>query len=93
MRSPETYLGTNMKIEIEIRKWVHRGGMFINTEGLEFDDPDHPYQQAKSQGVNPEDFGIINPRDAEFNSWTRARLIDEVIYLRREIEAFVRAGF
>lgn len=32
----------------------------MNTEALEPHDPDHPYNQALSQGVRPENFGLKN---------------------------------
>lgn len=84
---------TQTKTEISIKKWARKGGMLVNTDFLEWDDPMHPYNQAKAQGVEPEDFGIENPRAAEFDSWSRDRLIDEVLGLRKELDSLYRAGF
>jgi hypothetical protein len=53
--------GEAMKDQIEIRQWVKRGIMLINTYALDGDDPDHPYHQALAQGVVPEEFGLEKP--------------------------------
>lgn len=75
-----------MPEEINIREWVTRGCMVIRTSSLDYNDPDHPYNQAKSQGVRPEDFGISHPLFDMFVNWSRQALIEEIIRLRETID-------
>lgn len=75
------------KQSIKIREWVKRGIVFVNTSALDIDDPDHIYNQALAQGVEPEEFGIENPLAEEFKDWTVAQLQKEVIELRKEINS------
>lgn len=82
-----------MSDTIEVQKWVKRGSMLYNTECLDYDDPMHPYNQVKSQGLVPEDFGLYNPLNAEFDKKSRYDLIDEILYLRKEVNAMAAAGF
>lgn len=73
--------------------WVKRGSMLYNVECLDYDDPMHPYNQVKNKGLVPEDYGLYNPINAEFDKKSRYELIDEILYLRKEVEAMHRAGF
>lgn len=82
-----------MSDTIEISMWVKRGNMLYNVEGLDYDDPMHPYNQVKNKGLVPEDYGLYNPINAEFDKKSRYELIDEILYLRKEVEAMHRAGF
>jgi hypothetical protein len=74
--------------EIEIKKWVTRGSMVINTEALNHDDPMHPYNQALAQGVDPADFGIEHPLNHRFKGKSRGDLINEIIELEKELSSF-----
>lgn len=65
-----------------IRKFVSRGTMLVNTEALDVDDDDHPYNQIKSMGLRPEDYGVQHPLTDEFAAKSREELIDEIIDLR-----------
>lgn len=84
---------SNMSDSISIQAWVKRGGMLYNTGCLEYDDPMHPYNQIIAQGHRPEDYGVYNPVHEEFKGKTRHELIDEVLYLRKQVEAYAAAGF
>ena len=78
---------------ISVQAWVKRGGMLYNTECLEYDDPMHPYNQIVAQGQRPEDYVVKNPVHEEFKDKTRHELIDEVLYLRKQVKAYAAAGF
>ena len=47
--------------EITMTEFVKRGKMIVRRDALDFDDPDHPYQVLKAQGVQPEDYGYYQP--------------------------------
>ena len=79
--------------EVSIQAWVKRGSMLFNTECLEYDDPMHPYNQIVAQGKRPEDYGIRNPVHEEFKRKTRYELIDEILDMRKQLRAYVAAGF
>lgn len=79
-----------MTDEMEIRVWVKRGIMMVNTEALDFDDPDHVYNQIKSQGKIPEDYGFYSPRHEEFKYKNRNELISEIVDLRKELNSVYR---
>lgn len=70
--------------EVIIRRWIKRGEMLINAEALDINDPDHVYNQVKSQGERPEDFGFEHPYAEEFKDKSRNQLIEEIIELRFE---------
>ena len=78
------------KQTIQIREWVKRGTMLYKTSGLGPDDPDHPWNQALDQGVNPEDFGIEDPLEEMFKDWSIGRLRREVLDLRKELESVLQ---
>jgi len=80
-----------MNDEVEIKVWSRRGGMLVNTYALDITDAEHPYNQVVAQGKRPEDYGIQHPYEEEFGDKSRTQLIEEIISLRREIEAWVRA--
>ena len=71
--------------EITYRVWVRRGGMLVNTNALDPDDPDHVYNQIKSQGVDPEDYGVFDPYEDEFKDWSVHDLKKEILSLRKEL--------
>ena len=70
--------------EAVVRVWVNRG-LMVNAYALDWDDPDHPYNQIVSQGLRPEDYGISHPLTEEFVAKTRDDLIREILELRKEI--------
>ena len=76
--------------EIHIKQWVRRGILMVNTDALEFDDPDSPWNQASAQGVDPEDFGMSHPLHEEFKDRSHSSLAREVIELRRDLVAAER---
>lgn len=77
----------SMDKEITIRKWVKRGIMRVATDALDYDDPDHEYNQVLAQGVKPEDYGLVHPLDAEFGDKSRGQLIQEILELRNQIRS------
>lgn len=79
---------TDPHASISIRKFVKRGIMLINTEALDIDDDDHRYNQIKSMGLRPEDYGVQHPLTKEFAAKSREELIDEIIDLRGTVLAF-----
>ena len=79
-----------IKDQVQIRKWVHRGKMLIATDALDATDPDHPYNQIIAQGAIPEEFGVYHPNSEEFKNMSRTNLINMIVDLRREIEAYAR---
>ena len=83
----------NEEDTVTIKKWVKRGIMLCNTECLDPDDPDHPYNQVLAQGKKPEDYGIKHPHAVRFDNMSRAELIDLILGLEREVNAYARAGF
>lgn len=68
---------------ITIDKYVKRAGNYVLASSLEPDDPDHPYNQALSQGVIPEEYGIEHPRNDQFKDMSRGELIEEILSLRK----------
>lgn len=78
---------------VEIKVWVKRGTMLVNTSALEITDPDHIYNQIKAQGKNPEDYDIKHPHEEEFEEKSRRDLISEILDLRREITGRALHGF
>lgn len=76
--------------QIEIRSFTKRGDMLVNTSALDPADPDHPYNQIVSLGLRPEHYGITHPHSEEFAHQTREQLVEEIINLRRSIEAMER---
>ena len=82
------------KDEVEVQVWWKPGGgMMINTYGLEASHEMHPYNQILRQGKRPEDYGVRHPHEEEFETKSRTELIEEIIYLRKELEGAARAGF
>jgi hypothetical protein len=75
------------KNEITIKPWIKRGGMLYNTECLDPEDPDHIYNQAKAQGVEPEDFGIPNPLEKEYHQYSKEELVEIIIDLKNKIKS------
>jgi hypothetical protein len=73
--------------DVSIRVWTKRGNMLIKTDALDFDDPEHPYNQLLEQGVKPEDYGYKHPLEEEFGDKSRGELVAEIVRLRREILA------
>ena len=71
--------------ELTVREWVKRGNMRVRTDALQFDDPDHPYNQLLAQGVKPETYGYKHPLEEEFGDKSRGQLVEEIIKLRNEI--------
>jgi hypothetical protein len=79
---------------IDVPVWVKQGGMLIRRDALGPDDPDQTYNYIKNtMGLRPEDYGVYHPYDQEFARMSREQLIDEVIELRRAVEAYERMGF
>jgi len=50
------------------------------------EDPDHIYNQAKAQGVEPEDFGIPNPLEKEYHQYSKEELVEIIIDLKNKIK-------
>jgi hypothetical protein len=80
-------------MEISIKKWIHCGNVFIATDSLNHNDPMHPYNQAKEQGVKPEEYDLKHPLTAMFEGKNREDLILEILQLRKEIQGYVQNGF
>lgn len=78
---------------IEIEVWHKEGGMIYNTDCLPITHKMHPYNQIKTKGLSPEDYGIEHPHTVEFESKSRNDLIEEILHLREELLGFHRAGF
>lgn len=72
--------------------WIRRGGMLLNREALDSNDPDHLYNAIISAGGNPTDYGIANPYAERYADKTREQLIDLVEQYKREIESIYRDG-
>jgi len=47
-----------VKDEIELPVWVKRGKLLVRRDALNGDDPDHPYNYLKTQGLRPEEYGV-----------------------------------
>lgn len=76
---------------ITIRQWISKGGgIMVNAEALDIDDPDHLYNQIVAQGKRPEDYGFKHPYAELFDDKSRDQLIEEILALRKEIEALYR---
>jgi hypothetical protein len=73
--------------KVTVKPWIRRGGMLLNAECLDHDDPDHIYNQILSQGKQPEDYGIPHPLALEFNEWSRDELIREIVRLRSALRS------
>lgn len=71
--------------DIQIKVWIKRGNMLVNTSSLDVDDPDHPYNQIVAQGGSPDDYGYENPKFDEFKGLTREQLIDQILKLRKDL--------
>lgn len=73
--------------EVTIRQWIPKGGgMMVNAEALDIDDPDHVYNQIIAQGGIPEDFGYNHPYAELYEDKSRGELIRELVSMRKEIE-------
>jgi hypothetical protein len=77
-----------MTDQVSYRKWMKRGVMIVRADALDFDDPDHPYNQVAAQGVAPEDFGLQHPLKAEFAHLSQSQLINMIADLRKEIRGY-----
>lgn len=89
-----------MTDEIEIKLWSKQGRMFINTEALEWNDPDHVYNQALEQikekgleGVSPEDFGLVHPLEQRYGHLSRGELYLEIERLKESLSRAFRMGY
>lgn len=51
-----------MSDTIEMSVWVKRGLMMVRRDELPSNDPDHPYNWIKAQGLRPEDYGYVQPQ-------------------------------
>lgn len=58
---------------------------WVLCDALDGTHPTHPYNQALAQGVDPTEYGIRNPLEEEFESYSRDDLIREIIQLRRYV--------
>jgi len=74
-----------MTQSIKIQKWMRATCGWVLCEALDGTHPMHPYNQALAQGVDPEDFGIKNSAEEEFDSYSRSDLINEIIQLRNQL--------
>lgn len=74
-----------MTQSIKIQKWMRVTMGYVLCEALDGTHPMHPYNQALDQGVDPEDYGIKNPVEEEFELRSRDDLIREIIQLRRYV--------
>lgn len=83
---------TSSKDQVTIREWIIRGDLAVRTEALPISDSNHPYNQALTQGVIPEEFGIYHPIAEEFQDKPRHLLLSEIVKLRQEIENLYRSG-
>ena len=79
-----------MEDSVTINLWVKRGIMRVNAECLDFDDPDHVYNQIIAQGKRPEDYGYSHPQKEKYANKSREELIEEIISLRKEILFYMR---
>jgi hypothetical protein len=75
-----------------ISHYVVRNGVSIEAKTLDWNDKDHPYNQIKNQGGNPEEFGYLHPMEKDFAGKSKAEIIEEVISLRREL-FYAQFGF
>ena len=67
--------------------YVRRGSMLYLREALDFDDPDHPYSLLLNIGLDPAQFGMEHPHEAEFKNMSRAQLIQQLIDARNTIKS------
>ena len=79
--------------ELEIPVWVKRGNMLHRRDCLDWDDPDHPYNYIKRLGHQPEDYGIVNPKHAQYEHLDRRQLIDRLANAESELKAMAANGF
>lgn len=75
------------KPEIMVKRWVNRGEILVNTECLDFDDPDHIFNQIISQGGDPEKYGYKYPLNERFEKMSRSELIMKIVELERELNS------
>ena len=78
---------------LSYERYVRKGGMLILREALELDDPDQLYNYLVRSGFEPERYGIYHPAAEEYAGHTRAQLIQELVSLKKELEAIHRSGF
>lgn len=72
---------------IEVPMWVKRGEMLYRRDALGIDDPDQTFNYIRDKyDVDPRDYGIENPRDKEFENYSRNDLIDEILALRGALQ-------
>ena len=76
--------------EVSIKVWIQDGTMLVNAYALEPEHPEHPYNQLLTMGKIPENYGVFHPYAEEFASHTRGELINEIVSLRKELEAYHR---
>jgi hypothetical protein len=74
-----------MTDEVSIKTWTKRGISMVNTFALDYDDPDHPYNQIVSQGKDPEEYGIEHPLDELFKNYSRSKLIERIVTLEKQL--------
>lgn len=76
---------------VTVKPWISKGGgMMVNAEALDIDDPDHVYNQILSQGKRPEDYGFKHPYAELYEDKSRGELINEIITLRKDLETMHR---
>ena len=75
---------------LEYNKWIRCGGMMVNRDYLEHDDPNQTYNYLSAHGVDPTEYGIKHPLAEEFDGRSRQSLIDEILALRRTVESNAR---
>lgn len=75
-----------MTKEVSIKVWIKRGNMLLNAYALDYTDPEHPYNQALRQNVNPEEYGLRNPISERFDKYSRSELINMILDLEKEID-------
>lgn len=73
--------------EVQYKIWVKQGMMMVRAECLDHDHPMHPYNQIKSQGLNPEDYGMLHPLAEEFKDCSREELLKEISRLREVLNS------
>mgnify|MGYP003407975949 FL=1 len=76
--------------------WHKRGGMLVNRDCLDADDPNQTYNFLSEHGIVPEDYGIECPLDGvyqHYKNMTRGQLIQALHTAHKELEGLARAGF
>lgn len=73
--------------------WVTIGTMKYNRDCLSVDDPNQTWNYLVFNGIDPQQYGIEHPHEEEFKDWSRAKLINELVNVRKEFEAYLRAGY